>query len=141
MTTSCGVIVTDGRKLLLGHATRSPRWDIPKGLMEPGETQESAALRELREETGLAASPSELIDLGLHAYMRGKDLALMAWLPERMPDPASLSCASTFAAPGGLLPEFDRFGIFAWDDALSLVGRNLARVLGSLRRDVEQLKR
>ena len=36
-TTSCGVIVTDGERLLLGHASRSPRWDIPKGGVEPGE--------------------------------------------------------------------------------------------------------
>ena len=52
--TSCGVIVTDGSVLLLGHATGSPRWDIPKGLAEPGEDFRSAALRELQEETGLA---------------------------------------------------------------------------------------
>jgi hypothetical protein len=28
-----------------------------------------------------------------------------------------------------VLPEFDRFGWFEWDDALSKVGKNLARVL------------
>jgi hypothetical protein len=32
-----------------------------------------------------------------------------------------------------LLPEFDRFGIFDWHDALSRVGRNMARVLASVR--------
>jgi hypothetical protein len=35
-----------------------------------------------------------------------------------------------------LLPEFDRFGLFAWEDALSLVGKNLARVLASVRQIV-----
>ncbi len=34
---SCGVLVTDGRSVVLGHATASPRWDIPKGLANAGE--------------------------------------------------------------------------------------------------------
>lgn len=46
--TSCGVLVTDGRRLLLGHASPTSRWDIPKGGMEAGETAVEAALRELR---------------------------------------------------------------------------------------------
>src|SRR5712692_9531881 len=54
-STSCGVIVTDGVRVLLGHATRSPRWDIPKGMVEPGESLAAAACRELLEETGLEA--------------------------------------------------------------------------------------
>ena len=131
--TSCGVIVTDGEKLLLGHATRSPRWDIPKGVAEPNEALAAAAARELLEETGLTVAPEELTDLGVHAYLRGKDLALFMWRPTRLPDPESLTCTSQFALPNGtLLPEFDRFGLFPWGDALSRVGKNLARVLASV---------
>jgi hypothetical protein len=32
-----------------------------------------------------------------------------------------------------LLPEFDRFGLFPWEEALSRVGKNLARILSSIR--------
>ncbi len=131
---SCGVIVTDGRQLLLGHATRSPRWDIPKGLAEPDETQVEAAARELREETGLQAPPDALQPLGLHRYLPSKDLALFVWRPVTMPDPTTLICASVFPTPGGAsLPEFDRFALFAWDDATGRVGRNMARVLVEVR--------
>ena len=131
--TSCGVIVTDGERVLLGHATRSPRWDVPKGVAEPGETLPVAAVRELLEETGLAITPEELTDLGVHPYLPGKDLALFMWKPAQLPDPQRLNCTSRFALPDGtLLPEFDRFGLFPWGDALSRVGKNLARVLASV---------
>lgn len=129
---SCGVLVTDGMRLLLGHATASRRWDIPKGLAEAGEDPVQAAGRELYEETGLEAASAALMPLGLHRYLPGKDLALFEWRPAAMPDPAALHCSSRFAIGGALLPEFDRFGLFYWDDALSHVGRNMARVLASL---------
>lgn len=131
---SCGVIVTDGERILLGHATRSPRWDIPKGLAEPGELLAAAAVRELFEETGLRASETDLQDLGVHAYLRDKDLALFRWVPATMPVVDQLACCSMFALPGGaLVPEFDRFGLFIWEDALGKVGKNLARLLSQVR--------
>jgi 8-oxo-dGTP pyrophosphatase MutT (NUDIX family) len=132
--TSCGVIVSDGERILLGHATRSPRWDIPKGVAESSENFAEAAARELREETGLVVSPGELVELGVHAYLRGKDLALFVWRPPQLPDPQSLACTSLFELPNGtMLPEFDRFDLFPWDEALLRVGKNLARILTSIR--------
>jgi len=105
--------------------------------VEPGESFLRTAVRELFEETSLSVAPETLADLGVHRYLRGKDLALFVWVPPRLPDPQSLTCTSHFAlADGKLLPEFDRFGLFSWDEALTRVGKNLARVLASIRQDV-----
>ncbi len=139
LLTSAGVIVTDGHRLLLGHATHSPRWDIPKGIVEPAESFVAAAVRELDEETGLVVPAQALRDLGVHAYRPGKDLALFTWMPDAMPQPERLVCRSMFALRGGaMVPEFDKFGVFDWDVALGKVGKSMARVLtdlgGKLRR-------
>ncbi|HWB48757.1 MAG TPA: NUDIX hydrolase [Stellaceae bacterium] len=132
-TISCGVIVTDGERVLLGHASRSPRWDIPKGGVEPGESLAQAACRELREETGLAASEAALRPLGVKPYLRNKDLALFVWRIDHLPDPAGLACSAFFALPDGTrLPEFDRFGLFTPAEALTRVGKNLARLLSEI---------
>lgn len=128
--TSCGVLVTDGVHLLLGHATGTPRWDIPKGLPEPGEPFRTAAVRELFEETGLHAAPEALHDLGVHAYLRAKHLALFHWHQAPMPDPATLRCTSMVDRPGRApFPEFDRFILLPYEAALARVTANLAKVL------------
>ena len=131
---TCGVIVSDGTRVLLGHATRSPRWDIPKGLAEPGEAFVDAAIRELREETGLAAKTADLTPLGIRDYLPVKRIALFGWHLAPLPDPTQLVCASTVMIGTSEIPEFDRFGLFEWPEVHERVGKNLARVLGDLRK-------
>ncbi|HEV2335970.1 MAG TPA: NUDIX hydrolase [Stellaceae bacterium] len=130
--TSCGVIVTDGERLLLGHATRSPRWDIPKGEVEPGESHAAAARRELLEETGLDAPEAALRPLGVQSYRSSKDLALYVWALSPLPDPRTLVCASEFSWNGRMWPEFDRFGLFTHEEALGRVGKNLGLLLAGI---------
>ena len=127
--TSCGVIVTDGARVILGHATGSPRWDIPKGLQEPGESVLATALRELREETGLIADPNALRPLGQQHYRSGKELVLFVWRPALMPPPGTLVCRSSFLLRGRSVPEFDRFACPLWSDAWTMLGKSMRAVL------------
>ena len=60
-----GAIIIDraGRLLLIkrGHEPGKGLWSIPGGRVEPGETDEQAVIREVREETGLVVQPGRLI--------------------------------------------------------------------------------
>ena len=105
---SCGILVLDrDGELLLGHASGSSRWDIPKGVSEVGESPSETALRETAEETGLALAREGLLDLGRQSYLRQKDLHLFAVLIERI-DPQRCRCATLFRdARGRMRPEFD----------------------------------
>jgi 8-oxo-dGTP diphosphatase len=48
-----GILFRDGRVLLV-HRPKYDDWSFPKGKLEPGESWEDAAVREVEEETGLA---------------------------------------------------------------------------------------
>jgi 8-oxo-dGTP diphosphatase len=54
------VVVRDGRVLLV-HRARYDDWSLPKGKLEAGETWEAAALREVREETGVRCELGEFL--------------------------------------------------------------------------------
>lgn len=60
-----GAIITDedGRLLLIkrGHEPEAGRWSLPGGRIEPGESDEQAVVREVREETGLWVKPGRLV--------------------------------------------------------------------------------
>jgi len=61
-----GVVCLRGDEVLLIRRGKPPRmgeWSLPGGRIEPGETALAAALRELREETGVAARITGLLDV------------------------------------------------------------------------------
>lgn len=53
----------NGRSQIVVIRTSSEgRWQLPKGIIDPGETPEVAALREVREEGGISCKIVELLD-------------------------------------------------------------------------------
>ena len=76
------IVVREGRVLV---ARREPGshleglWEFPGGKIEPGEEPHAAALRELREETGLEAQDAEPLNIFHYAYP-DRDVRLHAFV-------------------------------------------------------------
>ncbi len=60
--------------ILRGHEPGKGLWSIPGGRIEPGETDEQAVIREVREETGLTVSCGQLLGA---AELPGQDGAVI----------------------------------------------------------------
>jgi len=71
-----GVVVRDGLVLLV-HRARYGDWTLPKGKLEPGETWEQSAVREVREETGFTCELGDL--LGSTFYEPGGAAKEVRW--------------------------------------------------------------
>jgi len=127
---SCGVLLLDPMdRLLLCHATGTPRWDIPKGIAEPGETPLAAALRETAEEAGIVLEPAGVVDLGRHAYLRAKDLHLHAARVEGL-DAKRCRCRTFLRdARGSSRPEVDAYAWVPYGEAGARVAKALAALL------------
>lgn len=62
--------VIDGKLGLLRiyrHAIQRHLWEVPRGFIDPGESDRKSALRELEEETGLSCVDADLESLGIFA--------------------------------------------------------------------------
>ena len=78
----CGAstaVFRDGAVLLIERAKGAlkGRWSLPGGHIEPGETARAAALREVREETGVEADIHALVDIH-DVIVHGPDGTLLA---------------------------------------------------------------
>jgi 8-oxo-dGTP diphosphatase len=72
--------------LLVHHArSRKRAWGFPKGKLERGETAREAALREVREETGLRCRCEGLVGSVVYRSRRGRSRVATYWFmtPER----------------------------------------------------------
>jgi len=124
--TASGIVVGRQGVVLLRHR-RLDRWLQPGGHIDPGESPEDAAVRECREETGLAvthvpAGPL-LVHVDVHDAADGHvhlDLRYLLDGPDLAPDP-----------PVG---ESQQVAWFGWDEAAGLADLALAGALRAARR-------
>ena len=110
---SCGTLIVNRRgELLLCHVTNTAKWDIPKGLLDAGETPLAAATRELREEAGIVFDERLFEDIGFFAYRKDKDLHLFRLqAPDDFDNLSALNCTSFFPdeTTGAPTPEVDGY--------------------------------
>jgi 8-oxo-dGTP pyrophosphatase MutT (NUDIX family) len=127
---SCGVILTDGTKFLIGHATGQPHWDIPKGMLEGMEQPRDAAARELHEETGIELPPQDLLDLGRYAYRPEKDLHLFVYCGSHLPPLNKMTCSTFVTLPNRApFPEMDRYQYIPFTEKQQYLAFNMNRVI------------
>jgi 8-oxo-dGTP diphosphatase len=81
-----GLVVRDG-ELALVHRPRYDDWTLPKGKLDPGESFEEAALREVEEETGLRCRLVRDLPPVRYRDNKGRPKVVRYWLMEAESDP------------------------------------------------------
>ena len=81
-----GLVVRDGLVCVV-HRPRYDDWSLPKGKLDPGESFEEGALREVEEETGLRCRLLDELDEVRYRDSKGRPKVVRYWLMEVVEDP------------------------------------------------------
>ena len=76
-----GVVTRDGRVALV-HRPKYDDWTLPKGKLDPGETFEQAALREVEEETGMRCRLGRELPSARYIDAKGRRKLVRYWQME-----------------------------------------------------------
>lgn len=80
---AAGGIVTrtgaGGTEVLVVHRPRYDDWSLPKGKLEPGESHEACARREVLEETGVVAALGDEVPSVTYRDRRGNPKVVRYW--------------------------------------------------------------
>lgn len=63
MAGACVILIDEQDRILLQRRADNGQWGLPGGALEPGESMEQVARRELWEETGMSAGELALLDV------------------------------------------------------------------------------
>jgi 8-oxo-dGTP diphosphatase len=76
-----GVVVRDGRVAVV-HRPKYDDWTFPKGKLDPGESFEQAALREVEEETGMRCRLGRELPSSMYTDPKGRPKVVRYWQME-----------------------------------------------------------
>jgi 8-oxo-dGTP diphosphatase len=82
-----GVVLDDEGRVVIVHRQRYDDWSLPKGKLDPGESFQEAALREVEEETGLRCSLGEELDPVRYRDNKDRPKVVRYWLMSVEDDP------------------------------------------------------
>ena len=123
-TPAVGVVCFRGEEVLLIRRGQPPRlgeWSLPGGRIEPGERVVEAALRELREETGVEARLASLIDVVDGIFLdAGRHYVLIDYVAVWV---AGEPVAGDDAAEAAFMPFEDALERVAWDETRRILLR------------------
>jgi 8-oxo-dGTP diphosphatase len=77
-----GVVLERDGRVVLVHRPKYDDWSLPKGKLDPGETFEQAALREVEEETGLVCRLVRELPSSRYRDQKGRPKLVRYWLLE-----------------------------------------------------------
>lgn len=123
---------------------RQGAWSIPKGLVESGENEREAALREFREETGHRLDAIDLVPLGATSMKSGK--IVVAWAAAGDMDVAQLESNSVrieWPRGSGRVIEFPEIDEVRWcsiDEARFLINPAQQLFLNRLQESLDHVE-
>jgi 8-oxo-dGTP diphosphatase len=74
-----GVVVRPGGEVAVVHRPKYDDWTLPKGKLDPGESFEEAALREVEEETGLRCRLGRELPSTRYTDAKGRPKLVRYW--------------------------------------------------------------
>ncbi len=78
----CAAALGDRVEVVLVHRPGRDDWSLPKGKLDPGESYEECALREVLEETGYRCQLASFVGFSEYRDRRGRDKVVGYWVME-----------------------------------------------------------